>query len=307
MNKVCIVIVTYNRYDMLNRCLHSLRVQTCPATSIIIIDNASTDGTKERVEREWCGSDSRIHYHRLDRNMGGAGGFKRGMELAFLEDCTWILVMDDDAAPEEDFIKKLLDSYARNPEVRCFTGSEYVGYTGIREYGGRRRIVNENTLEEDVVGEEEYRNNIEFYIDSFTFVGVMFQKEIGMKTGLPDDSLFIYYDDTDYSFRIREYTKILCVSDAVIHHRTDDIDMTRDELNKDWRQFYLIRNSLLIKRRYMKCRRDYYVYLLEFIAKRVVNMMKGLVRRRCTVKMAVKELYVVGRAVRDVKRMKGYG
>lgn len=303
MKNVCVVVVTYNRYHMLKRCLSALTIQTYKASSIIIVDNASQDETRSKVYQEWCSVNDNIKLKCLDKNLGGSGGFKVGMELAFLEKCDWILMMDDDAAPEKQYIEKLIDSSVRNPDTFCFVGSEYIGYSNLREYGGRRRINNPKMLTEIPVDELEYTNNIEFSIDTFTFVGVMISKSIAIKTGLPDDSLFIYYDDTDYSFRIKLYTDIKCVSGAIIHHRTGDDIINKQELSKDWRKFYLLRNDLIIKKRYCKTKYYYYSYLILIILKKMKGVINNLLKRRLSLRQTCYEVKLILNAIFDVNKV----
>ena len=67
------VIVTYNRKKLLVEAIQSLLTQTEQPKYIVIIDNASTDGTKEMVEQSF--SDKRILYDRLNTNQGGSAGY----------------------------------------------------------------------------------------------------------------------------------------------------------------------------------------------------------------------------------------
>ena len=139
--KICAVVVTYNRKDLLVECLEALRRQTGPLDAIYIIDNASTDGTPELlrsrgyrdgavIENPLDGSEIIIRYVRLPVNTGGAGGFHEGVKRAFHDGYDWIWLMDDDVEPEEYTLEKLLRASERIPEdisavapVRFFQGS----------------------------------------------------------------------------------------------------------------------------------------------------------------------------------------
>ena len=77
MNSVIAVVVTYNRKDLLLEALQHLFNQTAPL-DILVVDNASTDGTKEALEPYM---DS-IQYLNTGKNMGGAGGFYTGTKWA---------------------------------------------------------------------------------------------------------------------------------------------------------------------------------------------------------------------------------
>ena len=78
MNKTCAVVVTYNRKTLLEQAVKCLLQQTCPC-DILIVDNASTDGTNELINTF---TDQRISYYNTGKNIGGAGGFNIGMKKA---------------------------------------------------------------------------------------------------------------------------------------------------------------------------------------------------------------------------------
>ena len=79
MKKCAVVVVTYNRAQLLRENLEALLQQTFSDFDILLIDNASTDGTVD-VVRSF--SDPRIRYFNTGKNVGGAGGFAIGMEKA---------------------------------------------------------------------------------------------------------------------------------------------------------------------------------------------------------------------------------
>ena len=103
---VCAVVLTFNRKALLLECLRALLGQTRPVDRVIVVDNASSDGTTKLLRAE--GLLERVEYVRLERNLGGAGGFHRGMEEARRGDWDWIWVMDDDAEPRPDALERLL-------------------------------------------------------------------------------------------------------------------------------------------------------------------------------------------------------
>lgn len=112
MEKVIAVIVTYNRKTLLQRVVDSLRNQSVPLYGIIVVDNGSTDGTGEWLD----GQDGLTVIHQ--ENVGGSGGFWRGIKEASRLDCDWIWCMDDDVFPREDCLKTLLDYASLNSKSR---------------------------------------------------------------------------------------------------------------------------------------------------------------------------------------------
>src|ERR1051326_6571282 len=100
--KVAAVVVTRNRIAMLRECVHALRQQTCPVGEVIVVDNDSSDGT-----REWLNQQPDIRAI-FQENAGGAGGFHVGIGTAISRGFEWVWCMDDDGYPSADCLQALL-------------------------------------------------------------------------------------------------------------------------------------------------------------------------------------------------------
>ncbi len=108
--KICTVIVTYNRYELLKECLDSLLNQTYK-TDILIVNNASTDGTDIKIKTDGYLKNENIIYKELDKNLGGAGGFSFGVKFALDNNYDYVWLMDDDAEPELNTLEGLIKKY----------------------------------------------------------------------------------------------------------------------------------------------------------------------------------------------------
>src|SRR5467141_949335 len=107
MGSVAAVVVTYNRKQLLARCLEAIRAQSRPSDRVFIVDNASSDGTAEHLAAAGLLDDS-IEYIRLPANSGSAGGFHEGMRRAYEAGFEWLWLMDDDGCPAPDCLERLL-------------------------------------------------------------------------------------------------------------------------------------------------------------------------------------------------------
>ena len=103
-NPTAAVVVTHNRIDLLRQCVAQLENQIC-ACDILIVDNASTDGTAQ-----WLESQPDLHCRNTGANLGGAGGFNLGMRWAVEAGYDYVWVMDDDCLPQPDALEKLLEA-----------------------------------------------------------------------------------------------------------------------------------------------------------------------------------------------------
>lgn len=100
------VVVTYNRQELLKRNIHCLR-QNKPLTSIIVVNNGSTDGTAAWLDQQ---SDLTVIHQ---SNVGGSGGFYTGMQRAYQQGADWVWCMDDDVFPRADCLEHLLAEAGR--------------------------------------------------------------------------------------------------------------------------------------------------------------------------------------------------
>ncbi|MBX6947951.1 glycosyltransferase [Lactiplantibacillus plantarum] len=242
---VC-VIVTFNRKEKLVDSVYSLLDQSVVPRKVVIIDNHSTDNTMGYLEDNGVLKNPIIDYFQLDKNIGGSGGFYEGLRRAVSLnlDFDWISVSDDDAVFDRDFFRNVSSSY--QPNILAYTGSVRLE-DGRLQVSHRRRVTNYNYLHEKFVDERQYDRN--FMIDIASFVGLVVSRSVVKKIGLPRKDFFIWYDDIEYSLRIREYTKILNVVNAEITHKTEvPSNDYHSQYTPDWREYYGIRNRLITLR-----------------------------------------------------------
>lgn len=243
------VVVTYNRLSLLKRALHAIETQTLPPASIIVVDNCSTDGTKEFLA-EWM--TKQTGYQKqvvpLPRNMGGSGGFYHGLEAAMAIDPDWVWLADDDAFPGPDAFA-LFAAHQAAYAAQCAGTAKPLGVVcstvlndGKIDEIHRRRTHHKHgfTLRARSVGQQEYAKGI-FPIDLFTYVGVFIKREVLAKVGLTEKDYFIWYDDSEHAMRIAQHYSILCDAKVSIHH---NVPAVPNQIS--WKTFYGERNRLLM-------------------------------------------------------------
>ena len=201
--RIAAVVVTYNRASRLRECLNALLSQTRPLDEILVIDNASTDETAQMLANDFG---ARLTVVRLAENTGGAGGFHEGMRRAYGKGHDWMWLMDDDAAPREDCLAKLLDNAGRNTVL-----------VPLQENGeGQLTVPTAHVA--SWLASHQGKPLTGRYV--FSFVGPLIPRVIVELAGLPNPDFFTWYDDTEYSLRIRRKAdaRVRFVPTAVIRH-----------------------------------------------------------------------------------------
>lgn len=238
--KYAVVITTHNREQLLRECVEHVQHQTIPPDKIIIVNNASTDGTG-RYLKTLSEQYKTIDVIDLLVNTGGAGGFAVGIERAAETAAAWVLVIDDDAIIAIDYMEQIFAAAQQNAMYQAFAGAVMVN--GQIDFCHRRNLTRIGLLSKNCKA-EAYAQPC-FACDIASFCGMVVDLSLVRQIGLPHAEYFIWYDDTEYSLRIHNYSRFLVVPQAVLTHKITQLEKTHPR-RYDWKEYYAIRNRLLM-------------------------------------------------------------
>lgn len=256
--RVCAVVVTFKRQELLKGCLSALLSQTRPLDGILVVDNASNDGTVEMVREQFPS----VEVLELDENSGGAGGFHAGMKHAFGQGYDWLWLMDDDGRAASDCLEQLLGASdrpgARVPMQRDESGRFY----GVGQWPHFETDITPRILAHAQPIEGKFL---------FAFVGPLIHREVVEKIGLPIKEFFIWFDDVEYALRIQTKAKmpVVVVPGAVFHHNFGSVKKEARFLWRrsmrgffaPWKLYYGTRNPIYIILHQRKSRSELYRFL----------------------------------------------
>ncbi|KJW11651.1 glycosyltransferase [Levilactobacillus spicheri] len=236
------IVVTYNRIEKLKECLSNL--VGMDLKTIFVVNNASTDGTKEYLE-VMSRSQDKIRVISLKDNIGGAGGFNVGLK-AFVHESKseYVWMMDDDTVPSLGALHKLLTKLKKVPdETRGFA----VGQTYW--INGELSIMNKP----HVVGPSSYLSNT-LEIDEASFVAILLYRKAILKIGLPIKDFFIWGDDVEYTRRLinKGFMGIQILDARVIHkmaaNNSTNIVRENNNVERVKRYYYDFRNRIYLSK-----------------------------------------------------------
>ena len=239
MKKIAACVVTYNRKVKLMRCLDSLRKQTAEGLDIIVIDNASTDGTEQELKTMI--SSGAIKYFNTGKNLGGAGGFYTAIKYAAPK-YEYIWIMDDDTYPESDALKELLNAVKLLNDDFGFLSSV------VKWRDGSFCKMNRPWLGEDFYEHILAIENGLIPVVEGSFVSMFVKSDTVKKKGLPIPEFFIWGDDAEYSMRLADLGGYLVPKSRVLHdmEENDSIDVTTTDYRRVTRYRYYLRNRIYI-------------------------------------------------------------
>lgn len=228
------VVVTCNRCELLKQALDALFNQTYILNKIVVINNASTDGTKEYLDS--ISSEQLVAIHK-DINEGGAGGFYYGMKEAYNLGCDFVWIMDDDTICVPDSLEKMMESY----EV---IRDRNIGFLASNVLYKDASPCFMNICRPDYMWNEFAEEGI-IRVTHCSFVAMLVPTWVIKNVGLPIKEYFIWGDDGEYSTRIlQKYEGYICAKSKVYHFMDSNVgvDIWNVEENRIERFFYFYRN-----------------------------------------------------------------
>ena len=264
------VIVTFNRMGKLKKALDTYHCQEMLPKYIIVVNNASTDGTTEylKIWQERKAGYKKVVVN-LPYNIGGSGGFYEGQKAALNEDADWIMLADDDAYLDRDYIKKIQEfiiNLDNTNYISILCGKLIQHGTFVNPHRGFLS----NTVSQNLVNTIplEYYEEKSFECDVVSYVGPIINKNILRKAGLVNKDYFIWYDDTEHCMRFKRYGKIVCITSTSIFHDTPSVGKV-----PTWKEYYGYRNQIDLLKNHKKSKLVITLILLG--AKAILCPLKG--------------------------------
>lgn len=234
--KIAAIVVTFNRLELLKKVIASINKQTRPVSRIIVVNNSSTDGTKE-----WLETQEGITIV-TQENIGSSGGQYTGFKRAHEDGYEWLWVMDDDVTPRPDCLENLM-KYSDKNIIAIPLRYEKENMPVLLEIKELNMTNPFRSIWKKIININDFENNVA-EIEGMAFEGPLFHRSVVDNIGLPEKKFFIYGDDTEYSIRaLKENMKLLFVKDANFDRM---LDYEPPATRFSWKTYYVIRNIIAI-------------------------------------------------------------
>ena len=242
MKDTAAIVVTYNRKALLLECLGCILDQREYVPDILVIDNASSDGT-EAALRPLIEA-QKVRYYNTGANLGGAGGFQYGIRKAVELGYDDLWIMDDDCMPSQTALSALRSAAAELGDRFGFLSSKALWQDGsICRMNVQRRTLTKNVA--------DYAEPLIPAVMA-SFVSLYVPARVVRELGLPIKEFFIWTDDWEYTRRISRKHPCYVVSGSVVVHKSKaniPADIASDSRDRLDRYRYLYRNDVYLYRR----------------------------------------------------------
>jgi GT2 family glycosyltransferase len=207
-----VVVVTWQGAGFLGACLDSLAAQTV-AREVLVVDNASTDGTADVLRRR---ADVRVI--RTSENLGFAGGAQLGLESAETE---YVAFLNDDAVAEPTWLEALVGAADAHHDAAAITSLLLLAGTDPPRVNNAGVVLLPTLYGTDrAFGRPASEVDQPAEVFGFSGGAALVRRDAALAVGGFPARFFLYYEDTDLSWRLRlAGWSIRYEPTAVVHHR----------------------------------------------------------------------------------------
>jgi GT2 family glycosyltransferase len=203
MQQVLVIVLNHNKKDMVLECIGSLTRQSYSPIHVVVVDNASTDGSREAIRDKFPNLDLLCK----DQNLGAIGGKNEGYAYGKQKgDFEFVLFLDDDAEVGAGSIGLLVEALNRDALAGLACGKTYVSFQSntLMSAGIRERLYLGLCLDRGAGAEDHGQFNTDEYVDACGAFAMMVRAALFEEIGGFDTAFTPYgWEDVDLCLRAR--------------------------------------------------------------------------------------------------------
>jgi GT2 family glycosyltransferase len=250
--KMAVVILNYNGFKHTIECIASLRKSSFKSYSLIVVDNASTDGSLKKLKQFLLPGEAKII--ELYENGGYTYGNNVGVEYAFKNGSDYAFIINNDIILDKNCIGRLVSTMLKDksigilgPKVLYYSKPDIINYAGISGSIGKAKYVRFGMNKKD-------DGKFEKLIDTLYQDGcaILISRKCYEEIGGFDELFWTYWEESDLCFRARYAGyRVCCLQNASVWHKIS-ATLGQGYYRKTHSTYYGVRNSYIFHRRYTK-------------------------------------------------------
>lgn len=262
--KVSIILVNYNGYQDTIECLKSLQNLKYNNFEVIIVENGSNDYDAIRDDK-FLNENAIVI---LEKENGGfSAGNNIGIRYALEHGTDYVFLLNNDTTIDSQAVRYLVDASEEDDKIGITTGNIYY-------YSQPEELWYSNGIYNYKKGATYMVNDASEEVSFVCGCMMLIKRAVIEQIGFLSDDFFLYSEDTEYDCRaVAAGWKLKWTPKAKVYHK---ISASTVE-NSDFQQYYMIRNNLLIVKRYGTHKMYGYIY-------RLYQTIKAIKNKNCTIK-----------------------
>lgn len=255
MKKVVVIILNFKVKDRALACLRSVEKSSYRNLNIVMVDNGSEDGLAEEMKQfrevEFVSEGKKLCFIETGKNLGYTGGNNIGIKQALKMGAEYVFILNPDTEIEPSCIGKLIEliekaGYGIAAPKIYFEDKKTIWYAGgildlANVLGSHRGVDEIDKGQYDREGETDYA----------TGAAMMIKNDVFQKIGFLNEKYFLYYEDSEFSFRAkRAGFKVGYVPAAIAYHA----NAKSTGLGSPLQDYYTTRNRMLFASQFLSFR-----------------------------------------------------
>lgn len=246
ISKVSVVILNYKAKELILKCLKTVLTSDYKNIQVIIVDNDSRDNLEAEVKKF-----PEVLYIQNNENLGYTGGNNIGIKKALESEAEYIFILNPDTTILKNTITKLVKGLEKY-DAGIVTPKIYFDQSQVIWYAGK--IIDLNNVLASHIGvdqkdEGQFDNDAE--VLDVTGAAMLIKREVFEKVGLFDERYFLYYEESDLSFRAKKANfKLMYIYSAVVFHK----NAQSTGLGSPLQDYFITRNKMLFASKFLPLR-----------------------------------------------------
>lgn len=289
---IAVILVNWKKYNLTSNCIDSLNKSNYKNFKIILVDNEYSEKSLIDLRNKH----KELIVFKEKNNLGFAGGNNIGIRYALENDYDYIMLLNNDTEVKENFILPLVERIERDhslgavqPLILNFSNKSIIWNAGgkLNKFLGITSTrLNNNKLNSSIVFDD--------YTDWISGCCILIKSEILTKVGLLDEKFFNYYEDVDWSLRMKNLGYDLgFVKESIIYHHGSSSSKnkkTKEGVISSKIHYFNIRNHILLLKKHknlfnffgivffqiIKTTSYIFYFLIRFRFNKLTMVLKGL-------------------------------
>lgn len=259
---VAIVILNWNGWDYTQACMGSLLDAGYSESDVILVDNASSDGSIINIQKYY----PKAHLIQNKINEGFTGGNNRGIQYALRQGYEFVLLLNNDTKVSPGFLELMVEEMRSNDNLAAIQPLIYF-------MDPKDQIWNAGGIYHDWLGYSKTNYHLKsekpYFTDWITGCALLARTSIIEKVGLLDNGYFAYFEDVDWSLRMRRQGFELKVHpQAIIYHEAGAASKSKIEGVEGFLDpkvhFLNVKNQVFQLRKYCSGPREWLAWPFHF-------------------------------------------
>lgn len=255
---VCIIVLNWNNAAATGSCLDSLQAIAYPACEVVLVDNGSTDNSVPVLSAQYPS----VTLLQTSANLGYAGGNNVGIRYAVERGAQFIFILNNDITVSPHFLEPLLGALKDQPDVGIVTPLVAEQAKDEGRVWALGSVVEASTarVSRRHAGDslERWLHEAPFEVDVAAGAAMLVKAEVLARVGLMDEAFFLYYEETDWSLRVRHAGyRILAVPQSLVWHQVSATLGTGSPII----DYYMLRNHFRLINRHWSCPARHYLWI----------------------------------------------